>query len=151
MIARPRILALLAIAAAALLPAAAQAHWVHPCGCEPAPLYPYFHHYRHYHHRYADERYVAVELAPNTFAIPYRLRAYPYMRRAPAALWREQGYVDRTVSVREPAVVIEDGARRDSGQARTIKADAEVTILGPDRMNIRLFRKGRGTPIKSGD
>ena len=25
-----------------------------------------------------------------------------------------------------------------------IRADAEVTILGPDRMNIRLFRKGRG-------
>ena len=47
--------------------------------------------------------------------------------------------------------MIEDDARRDSDQARTIEADAQVTILGPDRMNIRLFRKGRGTPIKSSD
>lgn len=28
------------------------------------------------------------------------------------------------------------------GKARTIRAEAEVTILGPDRMTIRLFRKG---------
>lgn len=30
-----------------------------------------------------------------------------------------------------------------NGERRVIKADAEVTILGPDRMTIRLFRKGR--------
>jgi hypothetical protein len=32
---------------------------------------------------------------------------------------------------------------------RTIAADAEVTILGPDRMTIRLFRKGQGPFAKA--
>jgi hypothetical protein len=32
---------------------------------------------------------------------------------------------------------------------RVIEADAEVTILGPDRMNIRLFRKGGGDKAKA--
>jgi hypothetical protein len=35
-------------------------------------------------------------------------------------------------------------AAREATGKRVIKADAEVTILGPDRMSIRLFRKGRG-------
>jgi hypothetical protein len=30
------------------------------------------------------------------------------------------------------------------GPARVIHAEAEVTILGPDRMSIRLYRKGKG-------
>ena len=37
-----------------------------------------------------------------------------------------------------------DGATRpgkDDGKKRVISADAEITILGPDRMSIRLFRK----------
>jgi hypothetical protein len=34
--------------------------------------------------------------------------------------------------------------RRDDNKKRVIQADAEVTILGPDRMSIRLFRKGQG-------
>jgi hypothetical protein len=32
---------------------------------------------------------------------------------------------------------------------RTISADAEVTILGPDRMTIKLFRKGQGPFAKA--
>jgi len=32
---------------------------------------------------------------------------------------------------------------RETDSRRVIRADAEVTILGPDRMSIRLFRKGR--------
>jgi hypothetical protein len=32
----------------------------------------------------------------------------------------------------------------DASQKRVIDADAEITILGPDRMSIRLFRKGHG-------
>jgi hypothetical protein len=39
------------------------------------------------------------------------------------------------------------GAARD-GKARVIRAEAEVTILGPDRMTIRLFRK-RATNAKA--
>ena len=38
---------------------------------------------------------------------------------------------------------------RESGKQRVIRAEAEVTILGPDRMNIRLFRKGRGTSVNA--
>lgn len=37
------------------------------------------------------------------------------------------------------------GAGKSAGnEKRVIEADAEITILGPDRMNIRLFRKGSG-------
>jgi hypothetical protein len=35
-------------------------------------------------------------------------------------------------------------AGRNDTKKRVIEADAEVTILGPDRMSIRLFRKGQG-------
>jgi hypothetical protein len=35
-------------------------------------------------------------------------------------------------------------AAHAGSKKRVIKADAEVTILGPDRMSIRLFRKGGG-------
>lgn len=31
---------------------------------------------------------------------------------------------------------------RDDGKKRVIRAEAEITIIGPDRMSIRLFRKG---------
>ncbi len=51
----------------------------------------------------------------------------PPARRAPPA-------ADR--SVKDNSVL---GA---GGEQRVIQADAEVTILGPDRMSIRLFRKG---------
>ena len=33
---------------------------------------------------------------------------------------------------------------KGKGEKRVIRAEAEVTILGPDRMSIRLFRKGKG-------
>ncbi len=145
MIDRPRKLLLLAVIAAGLLPAAAQAHWdCSPCA-RPAPLYPYA----------AQEEPYAVELAPSTFAIPYRLRAYPYAhclcgRRVQ---WQRRGYGDETpITIETEGAVEGDGARRESGKQRVIRAEAEVTILGPDRMNIRLFRKGRGTTvIKRGD
>lgn len=37
----------------------------------------------------------------------------------------------------------ESGKRADT-KKRVIQAEAEITIIGPDRMNIRLFRKGDG-------
>ena len=128
MIHRTRILALAAIAAAALLPAAAQAHWDNRCGCQRAALY-------HRHYVPHERGVVAVQLTPDVFAIPYHLRHYPYV---------SGGYRDGRV-VGGP-VVAESGA---AAQSRVIDADAEVTILGPDRMNIRLFRKGRGVVIHS--
>lgn len=39
--------------------------------------------------------------------------------------------------------------REDVNKKRVIEADAEVTILGPDRMSIRLFRKRRGGGAKA--
>jgi hypothetical protein len=33
-------------------------------------------------------------------------------------------------------------SKHDGNEKRVIQADAEITILGPDRMSIRLFRKG---------
>jgi len=41
--------------------------------------------------------------------------------------------------------VIREAKTKETNTRRVIKADAEVTILGPDRMSIRLFRKGHGT------
>jgi hypothetical protein len=46
-----------------------------------------------------------------------------------------------TVEDSAPPVVLPG---RDDTKRRVIQADAEVTILGPDRMSIRLFRKGQG-------
>ena len=139
MINRPRVLALL-IAAAALLPAAAQAHWNNWCGCVQAPFYRYHHAHDHHGYYVSHERYsAAVQLAPDVFAIPYRLRHYPYVSGAYGA--------GRVVNIGTPAVVGSDALGR--GQQRVIDADAQVTILGPDRMNIRLFRKGRGVVIHS--
>jgi hypothetical protein len=39
--------------------------------------------------------------------------------------------------------------RSNDNSRRVISADAEVTILGPDRMSIRLFRKGQGPFAKA--
>ena len=40
-------------------------------------------------------------------------------------------------------------APRDDGKKRVIRAEAEVTIIGPDRMSIRLFRKRNGPNAKA--
>jgi hypothetical protein len=138
MIKRPRILAVIAIAAA-LSPAAAQAHWDSRCGCQRAALH---HHHAYDHRRHDVPRggdYAAVQLAPDVFAIPYRLRHYPYV----SGSYGDGGIV----SIGAPAAVESDAVER--AQSRVIDADAQVTILGPDRMNIRLFRKGRGIVIHS--
>lgn len=139
MIDRPRklvLLAVLAVLAAGMLPAAAaDAHCCRSSYAEPAPLYPY---------AVPEEgQSYAVELAPNIYAVPYRLRAYPYVhcldgcgRSAPVLIESERGIEDT-------------GARGENGKQRVIRAEAEVTIIGPDRMNIRLFRKGRGSNVKA--
>ena len=135
MIDRPRKFVLLAVLAAGMLPAAAaQAHCCRSSYAEPAPLYPY---------AVPEEQSYAVELAPNVYAVPYRLRAYPYVhcldgcgRRAPVVIETERAGEDTV-------------ARGENGKQRVIRAEAEVTILGPDRMNIRLFRKGRGSNVKA--
>src|ERR1039458_4276501 len=111
MIDRPRKLVLLAVLAAGMLPAAAaQAHCCRSSYAESAPLYPY---------AVPEEQPYAVELAPNIYAIPCRMRAYPYVhcldgcgRRAPIMEWRKPDRINRTVIntttiVRDPPVVVE--------------------------------------------
>jgi hypothetical protein len=44
----------------------------------------------------------------------------------------------------ETEVVKPERAPRGKAEKRVIRAEAEVTILGPDRMSIRLFRKRKG-------
>jgi len=56
-------------------------------------------------------------------------------------------------SRRKPAVVAERETEKPvpgkDEKVRVIRAEAEVTILGPDRMSIRLFRKGQGAKAKA--
>jgi len=133
MIHRPRILAFL-VAAAALLPAAAQAHWVVPCGCRPVALYPY--HHWHHHYRYGPRLpfSAAVELTQYVFAVPYRLRHdYPYV----------SGYGGEGLAYGEG---VEYGRR--SAEPRLVNADAQISTNGPNRMTIRVLRKGRGGTIQ---
>jgi hypothetical protein len=69
--------------------------------------------------------------------------------------------IERNITVDEPARakckrgIVEncDTGSRASGEGkkRVIEADAEVTIIGPDRMSIRLFRKGHGPSAKATD
>ena len=40
-------------------------------------------------------------------------------------------------------------ARAEDDRGRVIHAEAEITILGPDRMSIRLFRKPRGAEARA--
>jgi hypothetical protein len=62
-----------------------------------------------------------------------------YVDDPPRIIERHQVVDDDTGAV-EP----QQRSRRDDNKKRVISADAEVTILGPDRMSIRLFRKGQG-------
>jgi hypothetical protein len=62
-----------------------------------------------------------------------------YVDEPPRVIERQQVVDDDTGAV-EPA----QRPSRGDTKKRVIAADAEVTILGPDRMSIRLFRKGQG-------
>ena len=74
----------------------------------------------------------APRLSLTSAAAPaVRRRSWPWSRRS------ERGIEDAS------------GALSENGKPRVIRADAEVTILGPDRMSIRLFRKGQGSNASS--
>lgn len=73
--------------------------------------------------------------------------------RDPPVVRETRRYVDDPPRIIERRQVVDDDTgtvepeqtpRRDDTKKRVIAADAEVTILGPDRMSIRLFRKGQG-------
>jgi hypothetical protein len=65
----------------------------------------------------------------------------------PRVIERRQLIEDEPVRSRrhQPTIAESDSnkrASRDDNKTRVIAADAEITIIGTDRMNIRLFRKG---------
>jgi hypothetical protein len=90
------------------------------------------------------------------------------VRDAPVVVEHKR-YVDDPPRVIERKIIVDEPARAkcqrglmqncdtgshasgEEGKKRVIDADAEVTILGPDRMSIRLFRKGHGPSAKASD
>ena len=89
------------------------------------------------------ERRRVVEHPPNV------IERYQYEDGSPAptpAPRRKQAQIEER-GVLPPAA---KKSRKDGAdEKRVIRAEAEVTILGPDRMSIRLFRKGEGGPNAS--
>lgn len=88
--------------------------------------------------------------------------------RDPPVVVEHKRYVDDPPRVIERNVIVDEPARAKckrgivencdtggrasgDGKKRVIEADAEVTIIGPDRMSIRLFRKGHGPSAKTTD
>jgi uncharacterized low-complexity protein len=102
----------------------------------------------------------AVEVAPGTYVIHGSdgERNYPYVRcgadcaardYAPRAAGRQSIPIEQKLDVDRPkgsGPAATDIAREGANEDRVIHAEAEVTILGPDRMSIRLFRKPSGKP-----
>jgi len=134
-----RHLAVLAVIAAGVLPATgAQAQYHEWHYTHPVPLYPY---------EVQDSPRFVIQVAPDTYAIrhPDALRAYPYVRCLDGCggRWEYSTVKRRAINTREPATVGERYTKK-----RVVQVDAEVTILGPDSMNIRLFRKGQGSKAK---
>lgn len=109
--------AMLALAAsvfvAVLTPAGAQAQWYSSVS-SPPPLYPY---------RVGPDRSDVADAAPKSRTIRRRSRIDPAL----IAELRQRPRVER------PRVAEAKGKR-------VIRAEAEVTIIGPDHMSIRLFR-----------
>lgn len=60
-------------------------------------------------------------------------------------LTQPRGGTQRNIDIAPPRAVTAPADK----SPRVIAADAEVTILGPDRMSIRLFRKGQGPLAKA--
>ena len=72
-----------------------------------------------------------------------------YVDDAPRVIERRHVVEDAPLRARHQQATVAESdtgkrAGRDDNKKRVIEADAEVTILGPDRMSIRLFRKGQG-------
>lgn len=67
---------------------------------------------------------------------PHVIERQHVVEDAPAKPRRKHGVVELRETEKRPG--------RDDNKKRVIQADAEITILGPDRMSIRLFRKGHG-------
>ena len=83
------------------------------------------------------ERQIVVDDAPGAAPVVTVVPPVPAPAPAPVAPRRKH------------TVTRADNPRAGRDEKRVIQADAEITILGPDRMNIRLFRKGHGPNAKA--
>lgn len=77
---------------------------------------------------------------------PVVIETKRYVDDSPRVIERHHVVEDKPARSHSKRAVAEDGdsaqrASKDDGKKRVIAADAEITILGPDRMSIRLFRK----------
>jgi hypothetical protein len=133
-----RHLAVLTVIAAGVLPATGAQAQYHDHGghyMQPTPLYPY---------EVQDGSRYVVQVAPDTYAVrcPAAPRTYPYVHCLDGCggRWEYSTVKRRVINIREQATVGERYAKK-----RVVQVDAEVTILGPDSMTIRLFRKGQGS------
>jgi hypothetical protein len=75
---------------------------------------------------------------------PRVIERYNVVEDKPA---RAKGKRVATADIDDALVV--DKRKGKGGEKRVINAEAEITILGPDRMSIRLFRKGDGSRSKA--
>jgi hypothetical protein len=76
------------------------------------------------------------------------------VREKPVVIEHKRIVDDPPIVVQREKIIEEDHIkmhdRPSKGGPRVIRAEAEVTILGPDRMNIRLFRRG-AEPLASAE
>lgn len=80
---------------------------------------------------------------------PVVIETKRYVDDPPRVIERHHVVEDKPARAKSKRVVVDDAdnAKRpgkDDNKKRVISADAEITILGPDRMSIRLFRKSGG-------
>ncbi len=89
------------------------------------------------------QRHASKDSAVNTEQI---VRDPPVVRETRRVVNDPPRIIERRTVIDDAAgtVETEQPVVRDDNKKRVIQADAEVTILGPDRMSIRLFRKGQG-------
>lgn len=72
-----------------------------------------------------------------------------YVDDPPRVIERRHVVEDAPVrSRRKQAFTVDRDISSGDSKRRVIQADAEITIVGPDRMNIRLFRKRHGRNAK---
>jgi hypothetical protein len=154
MINHSRHLALLAMIAAGLLPVtSAQAQYYRSSNAQPAPLYPYAVQADRALIEKLRKRAPVKRTVINTRKIARDAPVVVETRRVvddpPRVIERRHIVEDQPVRARRKPAAVKDRdnkkhAGRDDSKKRVIQADAEITIHGPDRMSIRLFRKGQG-------
>lgn len=132
---KPLLLAASLFLAAACAPTAAGAQGYGGAFARPAPLYPY---------ELQPGQPYAVEVAPNTYVIhrPRPAGAYPYVTSKRRVHPGQRAVIHAPPPrerLRRADLDLQQTIK--AGEQRVIEADAVVTILGPDRMNIRLLRK----------